>query len=157
MIIRPADPLDIPLLVGCWQGIDRAATVRPFGGDSADKPLQAEKVIRHAIASAHAIVLVAVNDDGEIIGTISGHIFDKPGVVITSVGVVYSAWVDADCRGRGIGQQLLSHIEQALIDKGAKAFQVGWDTSNTNAEAWWRKRGYTPYETIASKVVGEIA
>lgn len=153
MIIRPAHALDVPLLVTCWQDIDRAAAIRPFGGDSADKTAHAEKVLQHAIESAHAVVLVATDDNGEIVGTIAGHVFNKPGVVISSVGVIYSAWVDAERRRQGIGQQLLDHIERALENKGAKAFQVGWDTSNTTAEAWWQQRGYAPYEVIASKVI----
>ena len=153
MNIRPAQTLDIPILVNFWQSIDGITPHRPFGGDSDDKPNHAEKVLRHTISSENAIVLVASSPECEIIGTISGHVFDKPGVNLAKVGVIYSLWVDEEYRCQGVGQQLLTDLESALAEKSAKAFQVGWDTGNTTAELWWQKRGYAPYETIASKNV----
>jgi ribosomal protein S18 acetylase RimI-like enzyme len=153
MIIRPAQTLDIPLLVDFWQAIDGIAKHRPFGGDSADKHQHAEKILQHTIRSANAAVLIASSTEHDIAGTISGHVFDKPGVNLPKVGVIYSLWVDEKYRCQGTGQQLLTELESALMAKGAQAFQVGWDTGNTIAEQWWQKRGYASYETIASKVV----
>jgi len=155
MIIRPAQTLDIPLLVDFWQAIDGITEHRPFGGDSDDKNLHAEKVLQHTIHSENAAVLIASTAENEIIGTISGHVFEKPGVNLAKVGVVYSLWVDEERRSQGVGQQLLTYLENTLTTKGAQAFQVGWDTGNTTAEQWWQKRGYVPYETIASKVVSK--
>jgi ribosomal protein S18 acetylase RimI-like enzyme len=152
MIIRPAQALDIPLLVEFWQAIDRMTKHRPFGGDSEDKPRHAEKVLQHTINSENAEVLIAATAEYEIVGTISGHVFEKPGVNLAKVGVIYSLWVDEQHRRQGVGQQLLADLEDALTAKNAQAFQVGWDTGNTTAEQWWQKRGYAPYETIASKV-----
>jgi ribosomal protein S18 acetylase RimI-like enzyme len=157
MIIRPAQTLDIPLLIDFWQAIDRITEHQPFGGDSEDKPQHAEKILQHTINSSNAAVLVATTTEYAIIGTISGHVFEKPGVSLAKVGVIYSLWVDEEHRLQGTGQQLLTHLENALIDKGAQAFQVGWDTGNTTAEQWWQKRGYAPYETIASKAVNKVA
>jgi ribosomal protein S18 acetylase RimI-like enzyme len=152
MTIRLAHLLDIPLLIRYWQSIDNMTALRPFGGDSQDKIAHAETVLKHAIGSAHAVVLVATTEEGEIIGTISGHVFEKPGVNISNVGVIYSLWIESDYRCQGIGQQLLSKVENALMVKGAQAFQVGWDTGNSIAKNWWQKRGYASYETIASKL-----
>ena len=155
MNIRLAHLFDMPLLIHCWQSIDNMTEIRPFGGDSEDKSVHAEIVLKHAMASANAVVLVATAEDGTIIGTISGHTFEKPGVNISNVGVVYSLWVDGHYRFLGIGEQLLKKIENALIVKGAQAFQVGWDSGNITARKWWLKRGYAPYETIASKLAVE--
>ncbi|MFT6221332.1 MAG: ribosomal protein S18 acetylase RimI-like enzyme [Candidatus Endobugula sp.] len=155
MIIRPAQTLDIPLLVNFWQAIDGITKDRPFGGDSAEKHVHAKKILQHTIDSENAAVLIASSTEYDIIGTISGHVFEKPGVNLAKVGVVYSLWVDEEHRCQGVGQQLLTYLENALITKGAQAFQVGWDTGNTTAEQWWQKRGYAPYETIASKVVSK--
>ena len=44
MIIRPAQTLDIPLLVNFWQAIDGITKNRPFGGDSAEKHVHAKKI-----------------------------------------------------------------------------------------------------------------
>lgn len=152
--IRQAHHSEIDHVVTLWQAIDSFPDVlRPFGGDSTDKPEHAKALIEHTLQSNNAVVLVATNPVNDIIGTLSGHVFTKPAVNIPDVGVIYSLWVDEEYRCQGIGQNLLSYLEKELINKGAKAFQVGWDTSNTSAEAWWQKRGYLPYEVIASKLV----
>jgi GNAT superfamily N-acetyltransferase len=110
-------------------------------------------LLKGTIDSENALVLLALNKHKEIIGTISGHAFDKPAVNIARVGVIYSLWVMESHRKQGVGLQLLNTLEDRLIEKGACAFQVGWDTGNTTAALWWQKRGYSPYEVIASKVV----
>lgn len=157
MNIRSANLSDIPSLVNCWQEIDRFPNAqRPFGGDSADKPEHAQRLLEHTLQSKNATVLTAVTDSSEssiekIIGTISGHVFDKPAVNLTKVGVIYGLWVDENYRQQGIGQALLLALETALQASGAQALQVGWDSPNALAAAWWEKRGYSAYEVIASK------
>lgn len=152
--IRRANKNEIPQLVEFWQAIDAYPEgVRPFGGDSDDKPLHAKQLLEHTLDSEKASVLVALNEEEIIIGTISGHVFDKPAVNISNIGVIYSLWVNEGYRYQGVAQELLSTLETSLQEKGAQAFQVGWDTSNTTASSWWQKRGYSPYEMIASKLI----
>lgn len=151
--IRTAHNNDISTLVEFWQQIDAfPQSERPFGGDAADKPKHSEQLLRRTLQSADACVLVAT-DKQLPIGTISGHVFEKPAVNISKVGVIYSLWLDEKYRGQGIAQQLLTELEAHLAAKGAKAFQVGWDSPNQVAAQWWQKRGYCPYEVIASKIV----
>ena len=152
--LRYAVEDDIPILMGMWQSIDTFPKVlRPFGGDAADKPEHTQRIIKHCIASDYACTLVAETENNKIIGTISGHVFDKPAVVLTKVGVIYSLWVNADHRQKGVGSELLNHLEHTLANLGAQSFQVGWDFKNTLAASWWQAKGYLPYETIASKPV----
>lgn len=169
MIIRAATTSDIPIIVNCWQEIDHVSDAqRPFGGDSADKPEHAQYLLKHTLPSPNAAVLVATEatetqkthaidnksaDVDHIIGTISGHVFDKPAVNLSKVGVIYGLWVDEKHRQQGLGQTLLTTLENTLKDKGAQSFQVGWDSPNKLAEAWWQKRGYSAYEVIASKII----
>jgi len=141
---------DSSVLASLWQAIDEESPKRPFGGDSDLKQQRARDIIAHAISSPTAHVLTA-QDSETIIGTITGHIYQRPAVKLSSVGVIYSLWVSPDHRSKGIGQSLLDAIEQQLIFMGAEAFQVGWDTGNEYAAQWWQKRGYNAYETIASK------
>ena len=139
-------------LVGMWQAIDAFPDMeRPFGGDHQNKPEQARQLLEHAINSSDAIVLLARNQK-QILGTISGHVFDKPAVNLNRVGVIYGLWVEAAYRRQGIAQYLLSTLEKELKHGGAQAFQVGWDCGNEVAAQWWQHRGYMPYEVIASKV-----
>lgn len=154
LTIEEAHAEQIPLLSSMWQQIDQAASSRPFGGDTKDKQTRAKEFIEHAIKSPSAIILIACESSSQgkkIIGTITGHLYERPGVTLSSVGVIYSLWVNKVDRRQGIGQLLLDSIEQRLISLGAQAFQVGWDTANQQASDWWQKRGFKSYETIASK------
>ncbi len=154
LILEEALPKHTTLLSQMWQQIDLSATERPFGGDTQGKELRAKEFIEHAIESPKAIILVAYEKSDShknIIGTITGHIYERPAVKLSSVGVIYSLWVNQDKRKQGIGQILLDSIEQRLVGLGAQAFQVGWDVSNPQAAEWWQKRGFKSYETIASK------
>ncbi len=150
--IQEAKTSDADPIASLWQRIDECTPTRPFGGDTASKIERAKDIISHAIQSSGAHILVAKSNQ-EIIGTITGHLYERPAVQLSSVGVIYSLWVSPDCRRQGIGQALVDAIEQHLILMGAQAFQVGWDTVNEYAGEWWQKRGYNPYETIASKNV----
>ena len=141
---------DAQVLASHWQAIDDVCAERPFGGDTDSKQERAQEIICHAINSPTAHVLVAI-DGSTIIGTITGHLYQRPAVRLSSVGVIYSLWVSPDYRQQGIGQALLDAIEQQLTFMGADAFQVAWDNGNPYAAQWWQKRGYLPYETIASK------
>jgi ribosomal protein S18 acetylase RimI-like enzyme len=150
--IQQATTKDTPTLITLWQAIDTAGGERPFGGDSADKPDHAATLLQQTLASENAAVLIAIHSTGTIIGTISGHVFNKPAVNIDRVGVIYSLWVNEEYRQQGVGQKLLTQLETRLKEKGAQAFQVGWDQGNSHAALWWQKRGYLPYEVIASKI-----
>lgn len=152
--IRSATHSEISQLIDIWQSIDMASTMdRPFGGDHPNKAEHTRTLLQHTLTSDNAAVLVAVNAKNTIIGTISGHVFEKPAVNLKCVGVIYSLWVNETHRQQGIAQSLLTRLETELTNKGARAFQVGWDVGNSHAASWWQKRGYLSYEVIASKIV----
>ena len=154
LIIEEALPEQIVLLSNMWQQIDQAASNRPFGGDTDAKQSRAYEFIEHALKSPSAVILVAceqTSEDTKIIGTITGHLYERSCVKLSSIGVIYSLWVNEKNRRQGVGQILLDSIEQRLITLGAQAFQVGWDTANKQASQWWQKRGFNSYEMIASK------
>lgn len=150
--INEAKITQAPTIAQCWKRIDDGLTETPFEDDQASKVQRARDIIAHAISSPTAHVLVA-EVDGEVVGTVTGHIYQRPVVKNAAIGVIYSLWVAPEHRQQGIGQSLVDTIEQQLILMGADAFQVGWDTCNHYAASWWQSRGYKPYETIASKSV----
>ena len=150
--IRAATNQDVDTMVRLWQAIDKAGEPRPFGGDTADKPQHAKRIIEHSLQSAQAVLLVCTYDN-TIMATITGHLFEKPAVKLNPIGVIYSLWVDSAHRNQGVGQYLLNTLETSLKDLGAQAIQVGWDSANRSAEQWWQRRGYQAYEIIASKVL----
>lgn len=150
LTIEPANKAQVPLIAQMWQAIDQLGEPRPFGGDSPEKQKKALKMIDHAIESQEACILVALKGD-QLIGTIAGHIFQRPGVKLSPIGVIYSLWVNQDCRWQGAGKTLLGALENHLKQAGAKSLQVGWETNNITAKHWWQRQGYLPYEVIAHK------
>jgi ribosomal protein S18 acetylase RimI-like enzyme len=102
-LITEAKITDSTLIANFWQTIDNEATKRPFGGDTDSKQQRARDIIAHAISSPTAHVLTAIDGDN-IIGTITGHLYQRPVVKLSSVGVVYSLWVSPGYRKQGIGQ-----------------------------------------------------
>lgn len=151
MEIEHASLSDAKSIAALWSKIDIDSSFQPFGGNNIkEKTERSLEMIKHAINADNACVL-KIRNKNSIIGTISAHVFERPTVKITPIGVIYSLWVNESYRNQGIGQQLLTSVEQTLTSMGAKAFQVGWDISNTHASRWWQKRGYKAYETIACK------
>ena len=152
LTITEAKINQVTAITEMWSAIDNCANDQPFGGKLKNSQQRATEIITHAIDSPTASVLVAM-DEKYLTGTITGHLYQRPGVKLSSVGVIYSLWVEPKFRHHGIGQELLSSIERHLQLMGAQAFQVGWDTSNHLAAEWWMRRGYQAYETIASKKI----
>lgn len=153
IVITKANLADVEEITQLWSAIDQYASPKPFGGDNKDtKIIRTKEMIQHAINTQLACVLKATLDR-RIIGTISGHVFERPTVKLSPIGVIYSLWVENDYRNNGIGKSLLTSIEECLHLMGANALQVGWDTPNTYAGDWWQRQGYTPYEMIASKTM----
>lgn len=160
LILEEATLEHTAVLAGMWQEIDQTSAERPFGGDAKDKIVRAKEFIVHAIQSPKATLLIAYEKsdaDKKIIGTITGHVCERPAVKLSTIGVIYSLWVSKDKRKQGIGKILLDNVEKRLVDLGAQALQVGWDVSNPYAGTWWQKHGFKSYETIASKNISTDA
>lgn len=83
---------------------------------------------------------VANDENGTIIGGILGGIGYWNGLEINIL------WVDEAQRGKGIGKQLLEHIETVAREKGATVAML--DTFDFQAEGFYLKNGY--------EVIGEV-
>lgn len=151
--IRPATMEEIDSVCALWQQLETSKKQQPFGGDKADEILErTQNLVAHSITSETAISLVAENE-GQLIGTLSAYIYEKPAVQLPTVAVLYSLWVDPEHRREGIALSLLASTEQALKNMGAQSLQVAWDSGNMPAEQFWQQAGFTPYEVIASKIL----
>jgi GNAT superfamily N-acetyltransferase len=82
----------------------------------------------------------AHDDNNNIIGGILGGIGYWNGLEINIL------WVDEAQRGKGIGKQLLQHIETVAREKGATVAML--DTFDFQAEGFYLKNGY--------EIIGEV-
>lgn len=151
MRLRTATEPDIPVLLEYWQQL-QAMSVDTFGGPSDQWAERAQAVIRQSVSSERACVLLAEHDQ-HTVGTVSAHIYTKPGVVLTEVAVFYSLWVEVAHRRQGIGSALVAEATARLKALGATAGQVGWHSHDAQAGQWWQARGFVPYEIIASRTL----
>ncbi|MEM8788932.1 MAG: GNAT family N-acetyltransferase [Pseudomonadota bacterium] len=55
-------------------------------------------------------------------------------------------WVDPDRRGRGLGAELVGHLEDAARDRGAKRALL--DTYSWQAQGFYEKLGYTRFAEV---------
>ena len=92
-----------------------------------------------------ALTLVCRNDDGDLIGGLSGS---------TSYGwlLVKVLWVAEKQRGRGVGSRLLAEAERRAQENGCHAAWL--DTSNPDAVPFYRARGYVPFGELSNATGG---
>ncbi|SED70526.1 GNAT family N-acetyltransferase [Streptomyces sp. TLI_105] len=94
----------------------------------------------HAHPDAHDRPLVAVTEDGAIIGTAQLRIaHDAPEPGIGSVNV----YVDPAHLGLGAGTLLLRAAEDHLVERGARML-YSWVLDEPAHRAWAERRGYAP-------------
>ncbi|MFF9853208.1 GNAT family N-acetyltransferase [Streptomyces litmocidini] len=94
----------------------------------------------HAHPDAHDRPLVAVTEDGAIIGTAQLRIaHDAPEPGIGSVNV----YVDPAHLGLGAGTLLLRAAEDHLVERGARTL-YSWVLDEPAHRAWAERRGYAP-------------
>ncbi|WP_426363122.1 GNAT family N-acetyltransferase [Streptomyces sp. E-08] len=94
----------------------------------------------HSHPESHARPLVAVTEDGEVIGTVQLRIaHDAPEPGIGSVNV----YVDPARLGLGAGTLLLRAAEEHLAERGARTL-YSWVVDEPASRAWAERRGYAP-------------
>ncbi|WP_432017094.1 GNAT family N-acetyltransferase [Streptomyces hydrogenans] len=94
----------------------------------------------HAHPDAHARPLVAVTEDGEVIGTAQvsvAHDSPEPGIGRLNV------YVDPARRGLGAGTLLVRTAEEHLSERGATAL-YSWVVDEPANRVWAERRGYAP-------------
>lgn len=144
MRVRRATPEDVPALVALFQELDRMQadwrvfTPRPGFYDEVGAKY------REAMSTPDAIVLVAEDEEGEIVGMAYGeaHVpsrFSDERALELS-GVV----VRAGYRGRGVGRALVEEAARFAKERGIEWIELKTFTPNRGAMAFWEGLGFTP-------------
>lgn len=131
---------------GADNSVIRAATLDDVAALSAleqrcfESDRMSARSFRYIIRRGNATVLV--DDEG---GRIRGYfmVLYHRG---TSLARLYSAAVDADCRGQGIGRALLAAVEAAAIERGAVAMRLEVRADNEVAHDLYARSGYRKFD-----------
>jgi GNAT superfamily N-acetyltransferase len=142
--VRQATPEDVPSLVALFQELDRMQadwrvfTPRPgFYDEVGDK-------YREAMNNPDAVVLVGIDDDGEVVGMAYGEArtpsrFSDERALELSAVVVRSGY-----RGRGVGRVLVQEAAGFAKERGIAWIELKTFSPNRGAMEFWENLGFEP-------------
>ena len=135
VLIRKATPADAGAILECLRSAFEPYRSRYTPDGYRDTTLTAE-TIHERLASMS--VLVAVNPDGEIVGTIAC------GVASPGVGHLRGMAVLPTWQGAGVAALLLEAAERELRDKGCSLVTLDTTEPLERARRFYEKHGYRP-------------
>jgi GNAT superfamily N-acetyltransferase len=142
--VRQATPEDVPSLVALFQELDRMQadwrvfTPRPGFYDEVGVKY------REAMNNADAVVLVVVDDEGEVVGMAYGEsrtpsrFSDERALELSGV-VVRSGY-----RGRGVGRELVAEAARFADERGIAWVELKSFAPNRGAMEFWEELGFAP-------------
>ncbi len=134
--IQNAQMQDVPALVQLLN--DLFSIEQDFKPDEPRQTAGLSLIIQNP---SHAIIKVARNKNGDVIGMVSAQL------VISSSQGTNSAWIEdmvvnEQYRAQGIGKQLLSSVLEWAKEKGATRAQLLVDLDNEPAIAYYEHLGW---------------
>ena len=122
--IRPYRDADEGTIVALWEG---CGLIRPWNPSSADIAL-----LR---GSSHGDVLVATQEEGDVIGSVMvGHDGHR--------GWIYYLAVSPSCRRRGLGSRLMRAAEAWLRERGIRKVELMIRNTNAAVTEFYARLGY---------------
>lgn len=111
---------------------------------SSSSPAPSEEFLRRIVASQASHLLVARDDDGTVVGSLTLAVFAIPTGIRAWIEDVV---VDQDAGGKGIGTALNRHALQLAGELGAKTVDLTSRPSREVANRIYRGLGFVPRET----------
>ncbi len=156
MKVRQATPEDVPSLVALFQELDRMQadwrvfTPRPGFYDEVGSRY------REAMNSEEAVVLVAADDDGEVVGMAFGETripsrFSDERALELSAVVVRAGY-----RGRGVGRELVEETARFAGDRGIAWIELKTFSPNRGAMEFWENLGFEPRVVQLTTTTGDL-
>ena len=156
MKVRQATPEDVPSLVALFQELDRMQadwrvfTPRPGFYDEVGSSY------REAMNSPDAVVLVAADDEGEVVGMAFGEVripsrFSDERALELSAVVVRAGY-----RGRGVGRELVEEAARFAGDRGIAWIELKTFSPNRGAMEFWKDLGFEPRVVQLTTPTGDL-
>ncbi|MEP9409575.1 GNAT family N-acetyltransferase [Peribacillus frigoritolerans] len=99
-----------------------------------------------------SFIYVAINDTGKIIGFASGKSIDETNFD----GELYSLYLLQECRGLGVGRQLVSAISKHFKEKGIYSMMVWVMKQNKSGLGFYERMGGKEYFHRKSEFGGTV-
>ncbi|HXN87624.1 MAG TPA: GNAT family N-acetyltransferase [Candidatus Binataceae bacterium] len=127
--VRPCNPTDCADVIQLWKDADATPSIT----DSVEE-------LRRTIAGGNAIVLVAIDDAGKIVGSVIGG-WDG------WRGNIYRLAVAPSARRHGIAAMLVNEVSSRLaIEKGARRITALVEKAHPHATGFWDSMKSDGYE-----------
>lgn len=143
MRVRQATPRDVPSLVALFQELERMQadwrvfTPRPGFYDEVGEKYRA------ALTNPDSVVLVAEDDEGEVVGMAYGEAHVPSRFSDEQALEVSGLVVRAGYRGRGVGHQLVREAARFARTRGIEWIELKTFAPNQRAMAFWEGLGFT--------------
>lgn len=111
---------------------------------SSSNPPPTDDELRHIIASPASILLVARDDGGLVLGSLTLVVFPIPTGIRAWIEDVV---VDGDARGRGVGEALNRRAIEIARSRGAKTVDLTSRPSREAANRLYQRIGFVARET----------
>lgn len=152
-MIRDAVKEDLNRIIGLWQ------EMMNFHIEKSDlyqmKP-DAEKIyseyLKDVLKSPDYFTLV-FEDNNEILGYLIATESNEPPVYEGTTGLILELSVTEKHRNKGIGEELVSHIEKYFKNKGIIRIECMVSDFNEISKGFWFKNGYKPYNIMCVKLL----
>lgn len=144
MKVRQATPEDVPSLVALFQELDRMQadwrvfTPRPGFYDEVGAKYE------EALNNPDAVVLVVVDDEGEVVGMAYGEAHTPSRFSDERALELSGVVVRAGYRGRGVGRELVHEAARFARERGIAWVELKTFAPNRGAMAFWEDLGFTP-------------
>jgi ribosomal protein S18 acetylase RimI-like enzyme len=96
------------------------------------------------LSSPDALVLVAADPDGTIVGHLIGHFQPPSAMWISARAELISTYVSPSSRGQNIGGRLVEAFFAWGRQRGATRFHVSAYAANESAIRFYRRHGFAP-------------
>jgi ribosomal protein S18 acetylase RimI-like enzyme len=137
--IRILKPPDVDLLVPLvdqFVSANRTLTYRP------DYRNAFRDAARKVLNDTNAVIFVA-EEEGEIVGLITGRISDNGGIILPEkIGYISITVVLSTYRRKGIARGLWDKLNEWFLSRGIEEVQLYVVPDNDEAKGFWRARGF---------------
>ena len=115
------------------------------------------KELLEVLDAAESRVLLALDEDGRIVGMAIGKIREREGHEPPVAGYIRKVFVNESHRGRGVARQLLRDLMTFFGVHGIEMIDLHYLTRNASAEKFWTHLGFEPFLMNARTTLAELA
>ena len=118
--------------------------------ESAGDRERARDRLAKRLSSPKACVIVAVNDEGTVVGLAVGNILSQERYLPNAAAYIETAFVEQPYRRCGLGSRLVAELCRFFASHDVEEMSLRYIVGNYEAEQFWSKLGFEPIIVTAT-------